>query len=77
MVPDHGTQYEENPSSHHGGMHVDGQTDWTLSYIPRFCLGRRGNAPPSQTHHTILHTLTMPLLLSQYVHICNLVLCYF
>ena len=31
MVPDHGTQYEENPSSHHGGMHedfpTDGQTD--------------------------------------------------
>ena len=21
MVADHGTQYEENPSSHHGGIH--------------------------------------------------------
>ena len=27
MVPDHGTQYEENPYSHHGGMHEDGKTD--------------------------------------------------
>ena len=27
MVPDHGTQYEENPASHHGGMREDGQTD--------------------------------------------------
>ena len=24
MVLDHGNQYEENPSSHHGGMHEDG-----------------------------------------------------
>ena len=24
MVPDHGTQCEENPSSHHGGMREDG-----------------------------------------------------
>ena len=23
MVPDHGTQYEENPSSHYGGMSGD------------------------------------------------------
>ena len=30
MVPDHGTQYEENPSSHHGGMHEEGLPDeWT------------------------------------------------
>ena len=38
MVPDHGTQYEENLASHHGWMHKDGHTDgvtdWTLSYIP-------------------------------------------
>ena len=27
MVPDHDAQYEENPSSHHGGMHNDGLTD--------------------------------------------------
>ena len=30
MVPDYGTQYEGNPSSHHGGMLEDGLTDdWT------------------------------------------------
>ena len=27
MVSDHDTQYEENPSSHHGGIHEDGLTD--------------------------------------------------
>ena len=27
MVPDHGTQYEGNPYSHHGGMLEDGLTD--------------------------------------------------
>ena len=42
MVPDHGTQYEENPASHHGGIledgltdaWLDGRTNWTHSYIP-------------------------------------------
>ena len=45
--PEHGTQYEENLSSHHGGLHKDGQTDgltdWTLSYISQFRLGGAGN----------------------------------
>ena len=27
MVPDHATKYEENPSSHYGGMCEDGLTD--------------------------------------------------
>ena len=27
VVPDHGTQHEGNPSSHHGGMHEDGWMD--------------------------------------------------
>ena len=27
VVPDDGTEYEENPSSHHGGMLEDGLTD--------------------------------------------------
>ena len=27
MVPGYGTEYEENPSSHHGGMHEDGLPD--------------------------------------------------
>ena len=27
MVPDHGTIYKENPSSHHGGMCEDGHGD--------------------------------------------------
>ena len=27
MVPDNGTKPEENTSSHHGGMHEDGQTN--------------------------------------------------
>ena len=43
MVPDHGTEYEENPSSYHGGMHKDGHPDWqtdqTLSYISQLCPG--------------------------------------
>ena len=44
LVPDHGIQYEENPASQHGGMHMDGLTDRrTLSYIPRFCLDGAGN----------------------------------
>ena len=42
-VPDHDTQYEENPASHHGGMQKNGQTDWTLSYISQFHLSRAGN----------------------------------
>ena len=29
MVPDYGTQYEENPSSHYGGIHEDELMDWT------------------------------------------------
>ena len=55
MVHHHGTQYEENPSSHHGVMHearhldrlLDGLmgrlTDSTRSYIPRIHLGGAGN----------------------------------
>ena len=27
IVPDHGNQYEENPSTHHGGMLEDGNPD--------------------------------------------------
>ena len=42
MVPDHGTQYEEYPSSQHGGMRkdscMDRRLDKTLSYIPQFHL---------------------------------------
>ena len=30
MVPNHVTQYEENPFSHHGGMHEDGHADRQL-----------------------------------------------
>ena len=29
VVPDHGTQYEENSFSHYGGMHEDELMDWT------------------------------------------------
>ena len=40
MVPDHGTQYEESPSSHHRGMHEnrhpDGQTDCRIGPFPIF-----------------------------------------
>ena len=48
MVPDHGTQYEDNPSSHHGGMYKDRQTDGLteeldLYYIPWFHLRRAEN----------------------------------
>ena len=55
MVPDHGTQYEENPSDHHRGMREEGLTDGltnrlmarlmdqTLSYIPQFYLGGAEN----------------------------------
>ena len=51
MEPYYGTQYEENPASHHGGMLknrlTDGQMaglmDWILFYIPQFRLGRAGN----------------------------------
>ena len=34
MVPDHGTQYKENPSSKHGGMHKDGLTDRHFPIFP-------------------------------------------
>ena len=49
MVPNHGTQYKENTSTHQGGMHEDGQTDWRMDgltdeldpfYIPQFHLRR-------------------------------------
>ena len=62
VVPDHGTQYEESPSIHHGGMcedrHPDGRldrlpcalTDWTRSYILRSHLGRTGHNITTQTY---------------------------
>ena len=47
MISYHSNQYEENPSTHHGGMHEDRLTDgwmeWTLSYIPQFYLGGAWN----------------------------------
>ena len=61
----HGTQYEENPSIHHGGMHehmdiqtvdrqMDGLTDCTLYIIPQFHLGRAGN-----NNHNVPNTGTI------------------
>ena len=45
MVPN---MMEIHPSIHpsipYGGMFEDGRTDWTLSYIPQFRLGRVGNS---------------------------------
>ena len=36
MAPDHGPKYEVNPSSHHGGMGVDGWLNrWTDGWIDR------------------------------------------
>ena len=59
MVPDHGTQYKENPFSYHGGMHkdvltdrlVDGLMDWTRSCIPWFHLSGAGNNKPHLSPH--------------------------
>ena len=53
MVPDHDTKYEENSSSHRGGMREagltdglpDGLMDWKLSYLLRFHLGEAGIKP--------------------------------
>ena len=40
MVPEHCTKYEENPSTHQGGMRddslMDGQKDKTNQF-PRYC----------------------------------------
>ena len=36
MESDHGTQYESNPSSHHGGMQEDGQTDGLMDRLTIF-----------------------------------------
>ena len=36
MVPDYGTKYDENTSSHNGGMCEDRQNNPTCSYIPWF-----------------------------------------
>ena len=36
MVLDHGTQYEENTTSHHGGMHVDELTARRTGPFPLF-----------------------------------------
>ena len=40
MVPDHDTKYEENPSSHHGGMYedeqIERQTDRWTGPVPIF-----------------------------------------
>ena len=33
IIPDHGTKYEENSSSHHGGMHEDGLDHFLYSLI--------------------------------------------
>ena len=37
MIPDHGTQYEENPASHHGRMnkdrHPDGRRDGLTPFL--------------------------------------------
>ena len=51
MVPDHGTQYEENPSSHHWGMYKGGQTDWRTGPVPifpDFCYCGMGNNKSTQ-----------------------------
>ena len=34
MLPDHGTEYEENPSSHHEQMHNYGRMDWQTKASP-------------------------------------------
>ena len=36
MIPDHGMQYEENPSSHHGRMGEDGHPDGWSGPFPIF-----------------------------------------
>ena len=56
MIPDYGTQYEDNLSSHHGGMHTDRLTDWTLSYFLWFHLGSEGNN--NKLQRVIYHTFT-------------------
>ena len=42
MVPDHGTQYEENQSSHHGGICEDWQTG-PFPIFPDSALAESGN----------------------------------
>ena len=34
MVPNHSTRYEENPSTYHGGISNDGQTDGQTGSVP-------------------------------------------
>ena len=36
MVPDNGTQYEENTSSYHGGMCEDGHPDLPMNKLDPF-----------------------------------------
>ena len=39
MVPDHGTQYDGNPLSHHGGMLEDGLTDRRIAELTDVLMG--------------------------------------
>ena len=40
MVRDNGCKYEENPSSHHGGMGNDAQTDRQMDALTDRCTAR-------------------------------------
>ena len=57
MVHDHGTQYEENPASHHGGMREDGltgrRTD-SFRTFPDSGLGGSGNNKDHLAFHNEL-----------------------
>ena len=57
IVPDHGTKYEENPLSHHGGMCKDGQKE---RYTDRWMdCGAIPIFPDSTIAEQIIITLTI------------------
>ena len=55
MVADQGTQYEENPSSNHGGMHEDGLTNRQAGPFPIFPDSGAGNIPLIHELHYYLY----------------------
>ena len=51
IVPDHGTQYEENPASHNGGMHEDGYI-MVFNVYPGFIIWYDGKLKKLLSRHT-------------------------
>ena len=58
MVADHGTQYEGNLFSHHGGMCEEGLTDGRTDTFPTFSDSTWAERGIIKVEHRDIHTCT-------------------